>query len=81
MDQKINVKMYKGMPPPTVELSDDELPAEAAASEEIAGDALADVTGGIGVSLDNLESDAHNQSYGMAQGSTGCISNPGGPSC
>ena len=91
MDDKIKAKMYKGMPNPTVELLDDEAANDEAANDEGASDAgagsdvpndkLSGVLGGVGVSLDNLGSDAHNQSYGMAQGSTGCVSNPGGPSC
>ncbi len=65
--KKIKAKMYKGMARPVVELSNDE---------------LADVNGGtIGVSLENLKADLHNQTYGLVVGSTGCISNPGGPSC
>jgi hypothetical protein len=40
-----------------------------------------DTTGGIVVSLESLNADLHNQSYGMVDGSTGCLSNPGGPSC
>ena len=91
MDDKIKAKMYKGMPNPTVELLDDEASndegsndagaSDGGSGDTVSNDKLADVLGGVGVSLDNLGSDAHNQSYGMAQGSTGCVSNPGGPSC
>lgn len=39
-------------------------------------------TGKISISLGNLDVDLqHNQSFGMVAASTGCISNPGGPSC
>ncbi len=33
------------------------------------------------ISLDSLRVNIHNQSFGMISASTGCISNPGGPSC
>jgi hypothetical protein len=33
------------------------------------------------ISLDRLNVNIHNQSFGMISASTGCISNPGGPSC
>jgi hypothetical protein len=33
------------------------------------------------ISLDKLKVNIHNQSFGMISASTGCISNPGGPSC
>jgi hypothetical protein len=33
------------------------------------------------ISLDSLNVNIHNQSFGMISASTGCISNPGGPSC
>jgi hypothetical protein len=67
MNKKVKAKMYKGMTAPIVELSEEE---------------LAEASGGtINVSLDSLKTDLHNQTYGMVIGSTGCISNPGGPSC
>lgn len=65
--KKIKAKMYKGMTAPIVELSPEE---------------LADVEGGaISVSLESLKTDLHNQTYGLIVGSTGCMSNPSGPSC
>lgn len=33
------------------------------------------------ISLDSLNVNIHNQSFGMISASTGCISNPSGPSC
>jgi hypothetical protein len=33
------------------------------------------------ISLEALKVNIHNQSFGMISASTGCISNPGGPSC
>jgi hypothetical protein len=39
-------------------------------------------SGKVQISLEALEVDLqHNQSFGMVAASTGCISNPGGPSC
>lgn len=35
----------------------------------------------LSVSLDSLTEDYHDQTYGMADGMMGCISNPGGPNC
>jgi len=65
--KKVKAKMYKGMAAPVVELSNDE---------------LAEVNGGtIDVSLESIKTDLHNQSFGIVIGSTGCISNPGGPGC
>lgn len=65
--KKVKAKMYKGMAAPVVELSNEE---------------LAEASGGtIDVSLESLKTDLHNQTYGLVVGSTGCISNPGGPSC
>ncbi len=38
--------------------------------------------GKVSISLGSLDVDLqHNQSFGMVAASTGCISNPGGPSC
>ncbi len=38
--------------------------------------------GKVSISLGSLDVDLqHNQSFGMVSASTGCISNPGGPSC
>ena len=65
--KKVKAKMYKGMTAPVVEIPNEE---------------LAQVGGGsIDVSLDSIKTDLHNQTYGLVVGSTGCISNPGGPSC
>jgi hypothetical protein len=33
------------------------------------------------ISLEGIDVNIHNQSYGMISASTGCISNPSGPSC
>lgn len=69
MKKTIKANMYKGMPAPEVELNEQEL--DAAGAEE----------GAISISLESLNSDLQNQSYLMRPPSTGCISNPGGPSC
>jgi hypothetical protein len=38
--------------------------------------------GKVSISLEALDLELqHNQSFGMVAASTGCISNPGGPSC
>ena len=65
--KKVKANMYKGMESPIVEISSEE---------------LGQVEGGtIDVPLDSIKADLHNQTYGLIRGSTGCISNPGGPSC
>lgn len=75
MEKKIKAKIYKGMTGPTVEIPEDEL-AQASGAVCVPSKEQA-----IHVSLESLKTDLHNQSYGMACGSTGCISNPGGPGC
>jgi hypothetical protein len=52
-------------------------------SDELAKRLSADVKRGkVQISLEALEVDLqNNQSFGMVAASTGCISNPGGPSC
>lgn len=73
MEKKIKAKMYKGMPSPTVEIPQDEL-AQANGGARCPIEQLQ-------VSLESLTTDLHNQSYGLACPTTGCISNPGGPGC
>lgn len=69
---QITAKLQRGVPSLNVEL-DDSIVKKIA---EQAG------RGKISISLDALDVDlAHNQSFGMMAASTGCISNPGGPSC
>lgn len=75
MEKKIKAKMYKGMESPTVEIPEDELAQASGAG------CIPIENQSISVSLESLKTDLHNQSYGMACGSTGCISNPGGPGC
>jgi hypothetical protein len=78
----VTAKLYKGMP--TVELKDNDkisvnLELNETLSKEITESAK---KGAISISLDNLDLDLqHNQSFGMVSASTGCVSNPGGPSC
>lgn len=78
----LSVKLYKGMP--NVELKDDDkiavhLELNESLSKKITESAL---KGPISISLDSLDVDLqHNQSFGMVSASTGCVSNPGGPSC
>ena len=70
MKKTIKSNMYKGMPAPEVELTEQEL-------DEVAGADDAAIT----ISLESLNKDLQNQHYLMMPGSTGCISNPNGPSC
>jgi len=82
--KNISVKPYKGMP--NVELTDDEkvvihLKLNDSLSKKIVKGA-AKAKGPISISLESLDVDLqHGQSYGVVSASTGCISNPGGPSC
>jgi hypothetical protein len=80
--KKVSAKLYKGMP--HVELTEDDkvninLQLNDSLSKKIVEEAA---KGPISISLESLEVDLqHNQSFGMIRASTGCISNPGGPSC
>ena len=80
--RKIQAKLHKGMP--QVELTDGDNEAiqfelDKNVADRIAGES---VEGPISISLESLDVDLqHNQSFGMVAASTGCISNPGGPSC
>jgi hypothetical protein len=79
---KVEAKLYRGMP--TVELTEGDkvvvhVELKESLSKKIAEGA---VKGPISISLESLDVDLqHNQSFGMVAASTGCISNPGGPSC
>jgi hypothetical protein len=78
----IKAKLYKGMP--NVELQEnDKIAVRLELNEELSKkiiDAADD--GPISISIESLDIDLqHNQSFGMVSASTGCISNPGGPSC
>ena len=75
--KEITAEVYKGVSSPKVELK-----AESFDSKESHGmENIETIEESLSISLENLVSDMHNQSYGMISASTGCISNPGGPSC
>lgn len=72
-DLQITAKLQKGAPRLQIDLDDSitEKIVEAAGKK-----------GKISIALEDLDIDlTHNQSFGMMQASTGCYSNPGGPSC
>jgi hypothetical protein len=62
---KVEAKMYKGMVSPTVEF-----PQGSSSDPQV-----------FSVSLESLDEDYHDQSYGMMDGTMGCFNNPGGPGC
>ena len=69
---------------PLVELGKDEhFNVKLEMSEPLAKKLAKDVGAGkVSISLEALDVNLqHNQSFGMVAASTGCISNPGGPSC
>lgn len=67
---QIQTKIYKGQPTIKVELEFDEKTFDKSLLD-----------GPISISLESLDIDLHNQSYGLIAASTGCMSNPGGPGC
>jgi hypothetical protein len=69
-DNPIVAKLYKGQPTVKIELEFDQKTIDNKLLE-----------GPISISLESLDVDLHNQSYGLVQASTGCMSNPGGPGC
>lgn len=79
--KEIAVKLHKGLP--VVELSGkDKIAVRIELGKEVS-EKIAKEVGEepISISLQSLDVDLHNQSYGMVAASTGCISNPGGPGC
>lgn len=74
LEDKVEAKLYRGMP--TVELATDHI----AEIEESSSNPISKQP--ISISLESLDVELqHNQSYGIVSVSTGCICNPGGPSC
>jgi hypothetical protein len=72
--QRILSEIHRGLPNASVELGE----TLEIDSEQKVDDATAEP---MRISLDGIGVNIHNQSYGMISASTGCISNPGGPSC
>lgn len=79
--QELLAKIHEGVPNAKLEFEDvlnirleGETPALRPDPEESPRERLR-------ISLDSLKVNIHNQSFGMISASTGCISNPGGPSC
>jgi hypothetical protein len=83
--KSVRVEMFKGGETPEVEIDDgDALWLEVPDPQDVARIAPVradEFDENIGISLRRLRIDLHNQSFGMISASTGCISNPGGPSC
>ncbi|MGH7868580.1 MAG: hypothetical protein ACREP9_13375 [Candidatus Dormibacteraceae bacterium] len=80
--KQIIAEIYEGVSNPRVELKNQTSPiAPAGSKEEPAGERVEEIDEPLAISLEHLVSEMHNQSYGMISASTGCISNPGGPSC
>jgi hypothetical protein len=79
---KVSAKLYKGMP--NVELTaDDKIALHVELNKDVSKKLMEEAPKGpISISLESLDIDLkRNQSFGMVSASTGCISNPGGPSC
>jgi len=79
---EVIAKLYRGMP--HVELTDSEkLPVRIELNESLSKKAAEFAQKGtISISLESLDVERIlNQSFGMVRASTGCVSNPGGPSC
>jgi hypothetical protein len=67
-------EIHKGLPNAKVEF-EEVLHIDA---DQVSADAPKEQ---LRISLEGIRVDVHNQSYGMISASTGCISNPTGPSC
>lgn len=72
--QRIMAEIHRGLPNANVELGETleinpELKVEDPDAEPMR------------ISLEGIDVNIHNQSFGMISASTGCISNPTGPSC
>lgn len=79
---KVSAELYRGMP--QVEITDETKVAVHVQLNDSLSKKIAEgaTQGPISISLESLNVDLqHNQSFGMVAASTGCISNPGGPSC
>jgi len=79
---KVSAQLYRGMP--QVEITDETKVAVHVELNESLSQKIAEnaAQGPISISLESLNVDLqNNQSFGMIAASTGCISNPGGPSC
>jgi hypothetical protein len=80
--KEIIVEVYEGVSNPRVELKDDNsLMGHLDSKETPRVESVEKIDEPLSISLESLVSEMHNQSYGMISASTGCISNPGGPSC
>lgn len=79
VDREIVAEAYEGVAGPLVQFKDDGQ-SSAPRTETAAGEAMR-VPGKMSISLESIDIELENQSYGMVAASTGCISNPGGPSC
>ncbi|WP_242909920.1 hypothetical protein [Actinomadura terrae] len=73
VDGTIVAEAYEGVGSPLVQL-------RGSAAGTAADEAMR-VPETMSISLESIDVDVENQSYGMVAASTGCISNPGGPSC
>lgn len=75
-------KLWLGMP--SVELTQkDKISVHVDLNPKLSKQIVEEAAKGpISITLESLDVDLkHNQSFGMVEGSTGCVSNPGGPSC
>lgn len=78
--QALLAQIHEGVPNARVEF-EDVLNIRLEGQTELTPDPEAAPKEKLRVSLDSLKVNIHNQSFGMISASTGCISNPGGPSC
>jgi hypothetical protein len=79
--QELLAQIHEGVPNAKVEF-EDVLNIHLEGRTELTPDPEGDTPQErLRISLDQLKVNIHNQSFGMISASTGCISNPGGPSC
>ncbi|AEW99776.1 hypothetical protein [Streptantibioticus cattleyicolor] len=81
-EKEIVAEVYEGVDSPLVELTDaDQAPATPRSPRTEGADEAMPVPGKMSISLESIDVEVENQSFGMITASTGCFSNIGGPSC
>jgi hypothetical protein len=81
-DEKTSAQPFKGMPHVEIKQAD-KVAVHVELNDKLSKEIVASQSKGpIQISLETLHLDSlHSQSPGLMRASTGCISNPGGPSC
>jgi len=78
--EELVAEIHRGLPNAQVEF-DEVLNIKLGGEQALTENPEAAPRESMRISLDKLKVNVHNQSFGIISASTGCISNPGGPSC